>query len=317
MSRNQKKTLGRGLSSILGEGSYGAVYDPSLVEQVPETYDDIQSQQQDAANKQLYIQNELAIDRIVPNPDQPRVHFAQDELEELAASITRDGLLQPVVVRPFGDVFQIIAGERRYQASKKAGLKSIPVRVLDIQDDKIIELAMIENIQRSNLNPLEEAYGYKQLMDQQGLTQAQVAEVMSKGRSTIANALRLLDLPESAQQLLFDGSITAGHARAILSIESQIGQEKLTDILREKKLSVREAESLARMINGKEQARELVQKTSYDFKPYKKTVSSLAKQLDTKVRLKSSGGKHRIEIDFKNEEELERIMTLLDRTLEK
>ena len=196
--------------------------------------------------------NEVDINAIAPNPDQPRTNFKREELEELSASIQKDGLLQPILVRPLEDgTYQIIAGERRWQASRLAGLRQVPIRVKEASDDKALELALIENIQRSDLNPIEEAYGYRRMMERLNMTQAEVAQAMSKGRSTVANALRLLELPEEAQQLLFEEKITAGHARAILSIPTKEGRERLTRKLVEEKLSVREAEALARLFSGK------------------------------------------------------------------
>ena len=148
--------------------------------------------------------DEVAVADIEPNPDQPRTNFKQEEIEELAASIKKDGLLQPIVVRPMANgKYQIIAGERRWQACRYLKMEKMPVRIKDADEDKALELALIENIQRSDLNPIEEAYGYRRLMERMNLTQSEVAQVVSKGRSTIANALRLLELPE-AQQLLFE-----------------------------------------------------------------------------------------------------------------
>ena len=196
--------------------------------------------------------DEVPLASIEPNPDQPRTNFKREELEELAASIDREGLLQPILVRAIDDgKYQIIAGERRWQACKLLGLDMVPVRMKDADDTKALELALIENLQRSDLNPIEEAYGYRRLMERNNMTQADVAQAMSKGRSTITNALRLLELPEDAQQLLFEDKIQAGHARAILSIPSREGRQKLTNKLRENKMSVREAEQLARLLAGK------------------------------------------------------------------
>ena len=250
--------------------------------------------------------NEVDINAIAPNPDQPRTNFKREELEELSASIQKDGLLQPILVRPLeGDTYQIIAGERRWQASKLAGLQQVPIRVKEASDDKALELALIENIQRSDLNPIEEAYGYRRMMERLNMTQAEVAQAMSKGRSTVANALRLLELPEEAQQLLFEEKITAGHARAILSIPTKEGRERLTRKLVEEKLSVREAEALARLFSGKknENAKPKVPMP----KEYRKVARTLKDVLDTPVKVKSVNGKNKIEIEFKDEEDLERL----------
>ena len=250
--------------------------------------------------------NEVDINAIAPNPDQPRTNFKREELEELSASIQKDGLLQPILVRPLENgTYQIIAGERRWQASKLAGLQQVPIRVKEANDDKALELALIENIQRSDLNPIEEAYGYRRMMERLNMTQAEVAQAMSKGRSTVANALRLLELPEEAQQLLFEEKITAGHARAILSIPTKEGRERLTRKLVEEKLSVREAEALARLFSGKKN--ENAKPKTPMPKEYRKVARTLKDVLDTPVKVKSVNGKNKIEIEFKDEEDLERL----------
>lgn len=250
--------------------------------------------------------DEVPLESVQPNPDQPRTNFKKEELEELAGSIERDGLLQPILVRSVGEnSYQIIAGERRWQACKMLGLKTVPVRIKDVDDDRALELALVENVQRSDLNPIEEAYGYKRLMERRNMTQADVAQTMSKGRSTVANALRLLELPEEAQQLLFEDKITAGHARAILSIPTKEGRETLTKKLMETKMSVRETESLARLLAGKPN------ESPAPRQPMPQTYKSVAKALrdvlKTNVRVKSVRGKNKIEIEFKDEEELERL----------
>lgn len=251
--------------------------------------------------------DEIAIDAIVPNPDQPRTNFKREELEELAASIERDGLLQPILVRAVGEnSYQIIAGERRWQACKLIGLKKVPVRIKDADADQALELALVENIQRSDLNPIEEAYGYRRLMERQNLTQSELAQMLSKGRSTIANALRLLDLPEDAQQLLFEEKITAGHARAILSVPTPEGRQKLTEKLVSEKLSVRETEAIARLLSANAQAKPSKTRTATP-QSFKVVARSLRDFLGTGVKVKTSQGKNKIEIEFKDEEDLERI----------
>lgn len=251
---------------------------------------------------------EVALVKIKPNPDQPRTSFKKDEIAELAASIKRDGLLQPILVRKRGETYEIIAGERRYQACKLLGMETIPVRYWSADSDKALELALIENIQRSDLNPIEEAYGYKRLMERKGMTQSEVAQTVSKGRSTIANALRLLELPEEAQQLLFEEKITAGHARAILSIPSPEGRKTLTKKLMEEKLSVREAESIARLLAGKEAAQGKPSKRQPAPPSFKKAARGLTRLLETPVRVKTVQGKNKIEIPFETEEDLMRIV---------
>ncbi len=249
---------------------------------------------------------EVEIDSITPNPDQPRTNFKKDELEELSHSIKKEGLIQPILVRETDDgQYQIIAGERRWQASKLAGIKKVPIQVKNVDDDKALELALIENIQRSDLNPIEEAYGYRRLMERRKMTQADIAQAVSKGRSTIANALRLLDLPEEAQQLLFEDKITAGHARAILSVPTKEARESLTNKIIENKLSVRETESIARLLSNKGD------KNASKREPLPEKYKSVAKTLkdlfETNVKIKSSKGKNKIEIEFRDDKELERL----------
>nr|WP_232050900.1 ParB/RepB/Spo0J family partition protein [Arabiibacter massiliensis] len=250
--------------------------------------------------------DEVPIASVSPNPDQPRTNFKQDELEELAASIAKDGLLQPILVRPIGpQKYQIIAGERRWQACKMVGLPTVPVRIKEADDDLALELALVENVQRSDLNPIEEAYGYRRMMERRNLTQSEVAQAMSKGRSTVANALRLLELPEDAQQMLFEEKITAGHARAILSIPTKEGRQKLATKLKEEKLTVREAEAIARLFSGK---RSDAPKTKEPLpKTFRTVARALRDVLHTNVKVKSVQGKNKIEIEFKDEDDLERL----------
>lgn len=248
---------------------------------------------------------EIDIEEISPNPDQPRTNFKKNELEELSNSIKKEGLIQPILVREVDEGYQIIAGERRWQAAKLAHLKKVPIQVKNVDDDKALELALIENIQRSDLNPIEEAYGYRRLMERRKMTQADIAQAVSKGRSTIANALRLLDLPEDAQQLLFEDKITAGHARAILSIPTKEGRESLTQKIVDNKLSVRETESLARLLSNK--GNSSGSKREPVPAKYKSVAKTMRDLFETNVRIKSSKGKNKIEIEFKDEAELERL----------
>ena len=197
-------------------------------------------------------------------------------------------------------------------------MKEIPVRFWKADNDKALELALIENIQRSDLNPIEEAYGYKRLMERKGMTQSELAKTVSKGRSTIANALRLLDLPEEAQQLLFEDKITAGHARAILSVSDAEGRKKLTNKLMEEKLSVRETEQIARLMSGREQAvAEGKAKRVPTPVSFKKAARGLTRFFSAPVRVKTVQGKNKIEIQFKDEEELQRILNLISESADK
>lgn len=262
-------------------------------------------------NDEKGMVGEVLLAQVHPNPNQPRTNFKPEEIEELANSIKRHGLLQPILVRKTGDGYEIIAGERRWQACRSLGMETIPVRFWLADDTEAFEAALVENIQRSDLNPIEEAYGYKRLMERKGMTQSEVAQTVSKGRSTIANALRLLDLPEEAQQLLFEEKITAGHARAILSVPTLEGKKSLTNKLMEEKLSVRETEAIARLLAGREKAASTPSSRVPTPQSFKKAARSMSKILELPVRVKTVQGKNKIEIQFKDEDELQRVIAVL------
>jgi ParB family chromosome partitioning protein len=191
--------------------------------------------------------NEIDIDRIAPNPSQPRMKFDEARLEELAASIRENGILQPVLVRPFGDGYQLIAGERRLSAAQRAGLLKIPAVIRDVPDDRLLELALVENIQREPLNPIEEAQAYQNLLDVTRQTQEQVSERLGKDRSTIANSLRLLKLPSGVKLLVAEGLLSPGHARALLASDANPSEmARIANAIVEKGWSVREAERWAK-----------------------------------------------------------------------
>lgn len=281
-SPKKKPALGRGLGSLMGE----AQSETGFVEQKEET--------------------KVPIDKINPNPNQPRTHFNETLLNELADSIRENGVLQPLLVRKKGKGYEIIAGERRYQASKIAGLEELPVIVKEVDYQKMLELALIENLQRSDLNPIEEAKGYRQLIKASGMTQEALSKAVSKSRSSITNSLRLLDLPEPVQQYLFDGRLTAGHARAILAVPYEEQRIKLADKVVAEGLSVRATENLAPLFSVGETPR-----TPRPVMPqsYKRAARVLRQALNTNVKVKSSRGKNKIEIEFKDEEELTRILS--------
>lgn len=281
-SPKKKPALGRGLGSLMGE----AQSETGFVEQKEET--------------------KVPIDKINPNPNQPRTHFNETLLNELADSIRENGVLQPLLVRKNGKGYEIIAGERRYQASKIAGLEELPVIVKEVDDQKMLELALIENLQRSDLNPIEEAKGYRQLIKASGMTQEALSKAVSKSRSSITNSLRLLDLPAPVQQYLFDGRLTAGHARAILAVPYEEQRIKLADKVVAEGLSVRATENLAPLFSVGETPR-----TPRPVMPqsYKRAARVLRQALNTNVKVKSSRGKNKIEIEFKDEEELTRILS--------
>lgn len=280
-SPKKKPALGRGLGSLMGEAQSETGY----VDQKEET--------------------KVSIDKINPNPNQPRTHFNETLLNELADSIRENGVLQPLLVRKKGEGYEIIAGERRYQASKIAGLEELPVIVKEVDDQKMLELALIENLQRSDLNPIEEAKGYRQLIKASGMTQEALSKAVSKSRSSITNSLRLLDLPVPVQQYLFDGRLTAGHARAILAVPYEEQRIKLADKVVAEGLSVRATENLAPLFSVGETPR-----APRPVMPqsYKRAARVLRQALNTNVKVKSTRGKNKIEIEFKDEEELTRIL---------
>jgi ParB family chromosome partitioning protein len=252
---------------------------------------------------------EIKINQIKPNPNQPRTDFAEEKISELMRSIEKDGLLQPILVRPEGSGYQIIAGERRWQACKRLGFKTIAAKTVIANDIEAQEIALVENLQRDNLNAIEEARGYQRLIELKGCKQKEVAESVSKNQATISNALRLLSLPEEVQGLMFDGLLTSGHGRAILSVPEEEGRIRLAKKIVEESLSVREAEALARLYGtqGIERAKRLPSPRSF-----KVVARKLRQRLATNVRVKSVRGKNRIEIEFKDEDDLERIFLLLN-----
>ena len=265
----------------------------------------MQEAQTETGNASAQPDSTVSIEKIHPNPNQPRTHFNETELEELSESIREHGVLQPLLVRKKGDEFEIIAGERRYQASKIAGLSELPVIIKDVDDQKMLELALIENLQRSDLNPIEEAKGYRQLIKASGMTQEALSKAVSKSRSAITNSLRLLDLPERVQELLFEGKLTAGHARAILAVPFEEQRIKLAEKVVADGLSVRATENLAPLFSVGETPKAPRPVTPQS---YKKAARVLRQVFNTNVRVKSTRGKNKIEIEFKDEDELARIL---------
>lgn len=251
----------------------------------------------------------LKISHIVPNKDQPRKLFKEAELSELSDSIKQNGILQPLLVRKKGAKYEIVAGERRYQAAKLAGLEEVPVIIKDISDAEVFKLALIENLQRSDLSPLEEARGYKQLIKERALTQDEVAKLVSKSRSAVTNTLRLLDLPEEVQQFVEDDLITAGHARAILAVPSPEGRVKLAQKVVDEKLSVRQTENLAPLFSVNEET--VVRKREPLPASFKRAARTLRVALDTNVKVKNVRGKNKLEIEFADDEQLAHLVNLL------
>ena len=282
MPSPKKKALGRGLGSLIQE-----------------------AQTEAGSNQQDRQETMVSIEDIHPNPHQPRTHVNETELEELSESIRSHGVLQPLLVRKDDKGYEIIAGERRYQASKIAGVTEVPVVVREVTDNEMLELALIENLQRSDLNPIEEAKGYRKLIQATGMTQEALSKAVSKSRSAITNSLRLLDLPQRVQDLLFEGKLTAGHARAILAVPYEEARIKLAEKVVAEGLSVRATENLAPLFSVGDTPKAPRPVTPQSFK---KAARMLRQVFNTNVKVKSSRGKNKIEIEFKDEDELASIM---------
>ena len=252
----------------------------------------------------------IALSEIRPNKGQPRKNFDEAALEELADSIKQHGVLQPILLRKKGRTYEIVAGERRFQAAKRAGLTEIPAVIRDISDEDVFKLALIENLQREDLDPIEEAQGYRTLIKETGMTQADLGRVLSKSRPAIANALRLLDLPEEVQQMMADRRLTAGHARAILAVPSEEGRIKLAEKVVEDGLTVRQTENLAPLFSVADKEPTPRTPTPQSFK---RAARQLRLALNTNVRGKKLRNKNKIEIEFASEEDLEKLVEQLSK----
>lgn len=252
----------------------------------------------------------LKITMVEPNREQPRKNFDEDKLVELSESIKKHGVITPILVQDRGDHYEIIAGERRWRAARLAGLKEIPAVIGKYTEQEIAEISLIENIQRDDLNPIEEAQAYKKLMDDYKLKQDEVADRVSKSRSTITNSLRLLKLCDRVQQMVIDESISTGHARALLSVDSPETQFELAQRVLDEKLSVRDIEKLVKNI-GKPQKEKNPTKKELDVF-YKDIAETLKSTLGTKVNVSGKGdGTGKIEIEFYSNSELDRIIAKL------
>jgi ParB family chromosome partitioning protein len=254
---------------------------------------------------------------IQPNPNQPRKDFDEDSLKELAESIRQQGIIQPIIVEKVFDSYTIIAGERRFRAAKMAGLSEVPVIVRSFSEEEKLEIALIENVQREDLNPIEEAYAYKELMERNNLSQESLAQKIGKKRSTVANAVRLLKLPEDMQESIVSGELSAGHARAILSLVNPADQRILYNRIVMDALSVREAERQAAGFNrGIRSSEKQKQRDKTDLpKIQSPEVQEIEQRfldvLGTKVTLKGNLQRGKIEISYYSKEDLERIYDLL------
>lgn len=288
----QKFTLGRGLDALISTEAVRTAGSSSI--------------------------GEIEIGKIFANPNQPRRDFNEEALQELADSIKELGVIQPVTLRKMEDeTYQIIAGERRFRASQLAGKSTIPAYILKADDEDTMEMALIENIQREDLNPLEIALAYQQLIEQHNLSQEQLSKRVGKGRATIANSLRLLKLPAVIQVALKEKSIDMGHAKALLSLDSHSEQIRLFHEIEKNSYSVREVEEMVRRIKEGEQPQATAQKKAADKKQdavYHQLKKQLTNFFQTPVQMTCSAkGSGKISIKFKNEKELERIISILDR----
>ena len=248
-------------------------------------------------------QRELDIDLLEPNRFQPRQIFSEAKLEELARSIRSHGFIQPIVVRRVGERYQIVAGERRWRAAQQLGLSRVPVSIRSITDDSLLEISLIENIQRENLNPVEEAKAYLRLSQEFGLTQEEIAHRTGKDRSTVTNFLRLLKLPSEVQQMVLEGLLSMGHARAILALEGAKEQRALAEQAIENGWSVRQVEKAI----AANKAPILAQKTKQVDPNVRAATEALERSLGTRVRIVEKGKKGKIEIEYYSPEELQRL----------
>jgi ParB family chromosome partitioning protein len=252
------------------------------------------------------------IDLIRPNPYQPRRLFTEDDLADLARSIKEQGVIQPLIARKTDDGYEIIAGERRLRAARMAGLTHVPVIVKAVDDENLLEISLVENIQREDLNPVEEADAYHRLMTEFGLTQEDVSERVGKSRSTIANFLRLRGLPQEIRDSLLDGSLSMGHAKALLAAPTPARQIQVWRLILSKGLSVRETERLINRL--KEEKSEETEETSPSPEEiyFSDLALSLSRRFGTRVQIKRRGTKGRVEIDFYSDQDLDRLISLLD-----
>lgn len=306
MTKTAKKGLGKGLGALFGE---------DLTEDVGNETGSV-SEKVTVETKIVEVPKEvyLKISLIEPNREQPRKEFNQEHLEELAESIRQYGVLQPIMVQKNGELYEIIAGERRWRAAKMAGLKEVPVMIRDYDKQKKMEISLIENVQRADLNPIEEAMAYMQLIEEFGLKQEEIAERVAKNRTTITNSLRLLKLDSRIQELLVQGAISNGHARALLAIEDMDKQYAAAELILKKKLSVREVEKLVKSIlkpDNKEKEKKKEEKDlSFIFQDLEERMKSI---MGTKVMIhRKDKSKGRIEIEYYSEAELERIVEMIE-----
>lgn len=311
--------LGRGLDALMGGSQEDELYE--AIQQQADENQGVAVKQTEAPQFERKLPDGITVDQdgtlwvnpslLKPNPHQPRTYFDEDKLAELTESIRQDGILSPVIIEDAGDgTFYIIAGERRTRAAREAGLEKIPVQLRKYSDAKKLEVALIENIQRTDLNPVEEAQAYYNIMELENITQEEVAKRVGKNRSTVANSLRLLKLPDDMQHALAAGSISAGHARALLSLFNPADQRILFGRIVGQGMSVRQAEQQASDMNGSSRASKTSVKDSEPEKRDPNYVDIEQKFMDalgTKVQLKGGFDKGTITINYFNKDDLDRI----------
>lgn len=301
-----KKVLGRGLGAFFPEYNDEGGEKKTKPEK---TKTAIPIEPADKVNVVL----DIPVDHIRANPHQPRKEFKQDSLDELAGSIKKHGLIQPITVRYIGEKrFELISGERRLRASKIAGFKEIPSYIREVDDEQMIAFALIENIQREELNPLEVAMGYQRLMEECNYTQGEVAERVGKNRSTVTNMMRLLQLPDFLQAALRDEQISTGHARALINVEKEADQKSILKKILKKSLSVRQTEEVVRSLANKDESsgQKPPQKTRSPF--LNQIEKRLRNNLSTKVNIKKKGDGGEIRIEYYSNDDLERLLQILD-----
>ena len=298
----RKKGLGKGLDSLIPDNKSGKINQTEAVLKSLEG-SDVQSESKSGEKM-------MNINKVEPNREQPRKKFEEDALMELSDSIKQFGVLQPLLVRKRKDYYEIIAGERRWRAAKMAGIKEIPVIIKDYTEQEIIEIGLIENIQRENLNPIEEAAAYKRLLEEFNLKQDEVAERVSKSRTAVTNSMRLLKLCEKVQQMVIDDMISTGHARALLAIEDENLQYELAVKIFDEKLSVRDVEKLVKGIKNPKQPK--VKRVIENEFLYTDLADKMKDVMGTKVNIAVKGnGKGKIEIEYYSDEELERVFDMI------
>ena len=313
MTAAKRGGLGKGLDTLIPAGkSTKPAEKPQVKKEIVEVEKVVEKivEVEKVVEKEVPVERMVKINQVEPNRMQPRTNFDEDSLMELADSIRQHGIIQPIVVQNKGEYFEIIAGERRWRAAKLLGLKEVPVVVKDYTEEQAVEIALIENIQRENLNPIEEALAYKRLLTEFSLKQDEVAERVSKSRTAVTNSMRLLKLNEKVQQMIVDEMISTGHARALLAIEDLDEQHTLAMKIFDEKLSVRETENLIRLMKNPKESKKK-EKTEYMF-VYKDLEEKIISVMGTKVHINQKAkGKGKIEIEYYSDQELERIFDLL------